>query len=133
MPLPCVGKFVSNRQGNSILMKNLLIVVAIFGALSISGFAEDQVTQLKDMKDKASYSIGMNIGMNFKKQNVELNPDALLAGVKDAMSGKKPLLTEAEARDVMTTWSKELGEKQKVMADKNATDGKKFLEDNKKK
>src|SRR5207253_4886565 len=29
----------------------------------------------KDLKDKASYSIGMNIGMNFKKQNVELNPD----------------------------------------------------------
>src|SRR5437868_12950745 len=33
----------------------------------------------------------------------------------------------------MTTWSKDLGEKQKAVADKNAADGKKFLEDNKKK
>jgi len=53
--------------------------------------------------------------------------------MKDAMSGKRPLLTEADAREVMTTWQKELADKQKGMADKNAADGKKFLEDNKKK
>ena len=114
-------------------MKNLLIITAVSAALTVSGVAQDQGPQLKDLKDKASYSIGMNIGMNFKKQNVELNPDALLAGVKDALSGKKPALTEAEAREVMNQWSKELAEKQKAMADKNAADGKKFLEDNKKK
>ena len=114
-------------------MKHLTIVVLVLGALSLSSFAEDQGPQLKDLKDKASYSIGMNIGMNFKKQNVDLNPDALLAGVKDALSGKKPALSEAEAREVMTTWSKELQDKQKAMADKNAADGKKYLDDNKKK
>src|SRR5205823_257795 len=129
----CVGKFVRNRQGNSILMKYLVLVTAISAALSVSSFAQEQAPQLKDLKDKASYSIGMNIGMNFKKQNVELNPDALLAGVKDAMSGKKPALSETEAREVMNTWSKELADKQKAMADKNADEGKKFLEENKKK
>src|SRR5690242_7169035 len=112
MPLPCVGKFVRNRQGNSILMKQSLIAIVISGALLASGFAQDQGPQLKDLKDKASYSIGLNIGMNFKKQNVELNPDALLAGLKDAISGKKPALSEAETREVMNTWSKELTEKQ---------------------
>jgi FKBP-type peptidyl-prolyl cis-trans isomerase FklB len=114
-------------------MKHLTIVVLVLGVLSRLSFAEDQGPQLKDLKDKASYSIGMNIGMNFKKQNVDLNPDALLAGVKDALSGKKPALSEAEAREVMTTWSKELQDKQKTMADKNAADGKKYLDDNKKK
>ena len=53
-------------------MKNLLIITAVLAALTVSGFAQDQGPQLKDLKDKASYSIGMNIGMNFKKQNVEL-------------------------------------------------------------
>jgi len=133
MPLPCVGKFLAKRQENSIPMKYLLVVTAVSAALAVSSFAEDQPAQLKDLKDKASYSIGMNIGMNFKKQNVELNPDALMAGLKDAMSGKKPALSEAEAREVMNTWSKDLAEKQKAMADKNAADGKKFLEENKKK
>ena len=114
-------------------MKYLSIITAISVALAVSTFAEDQAPQLKDLKDKASYSIGMNIGMNFKKQNVELNPDALMAGVKDALSGKKPALSDVEAREVMNQWSKELADKQKAMADKNAADGKKFLEDNKKK
>ena len=114
-------------------MKYLFVVTVISAALSLSSFAQEQGPPLKDIKDKASYSIGLNIGSNFKKQNVELNPDALLAGVKDALSGKKPALSETEVREVMTTWSKDLGEKQKAMADKNAADGKKFLEDNKKK
>jgi FKBP-type peptidyl-prolyl cis-trans isomerase FklB len=114
-------------------MKHLLIGTIISGALALSSFAQDQGAQLKDLKDKASYSIGLNIGTNFKKQNVELNPDALLAGVKDALSGKKPALNEQEVREVMNTWSKELQEKQKAMADKNGADGKKFLDDNKKK
>jgi FKBP-type peptidyl-prolyl cis-trans isomerase FklB len=114
-------------------MKSLIIVCICAGVLATSSFAQNQPPPLKDLKDKASYAIGLNIGMNFKKQNVDLNPDALLAGVKDAVGGKKPALSETEVREVMNTWSKELAEKQKTMADKNAADGKKFLEENKKK
>jgi len=115
------------------LMKHSIIVVIILGALSLSCFAQEQTPQLKDLKDKASYSIGLNIGTNFKRQNVELNADALLAGVKDAISGKKPALSEAEQQQVMNSFQKEMQDKQKVMADKNLETGKKFLEDNKKK
>jgi len=115
------------------LMKPFILVVAISGALSLSGFAQEQAPQLKDLKDKASYSIGLNIGRNFKKQNVELNPDALSAGVKDALSGKKPALDENQERDAMMNFQKEMMDKQKVMGEKNAADGKKFLDDNKKK
>lgn len=115
------------------LMKQFTIVAVISGVLALSSLAQDQAPQLKDLKDKASYSIGLNIGTNFKKQNVELNPDALVAGVKDAISGKKPALNETEVREVMNNWSKELQEKQKAMADKNAADGEKFLAENKKK
>ena len=115
-------------------MKPLLIAIPISGALLVCGFAQEQQgPQLKELKDKASYGIGLNIGTNFKKQNVDLNPDALMAGLKDAISGKKPALSEEEVRDVMTTWSKEITEKQKVMADKNLEVGKKFLDENKKK
>ncbi len=86
--------------------------------------------QLKDLKDKVSYSIGLNIGFNFKKQNVELNPDALVAGVKDAMTNK-PLLTENEVRETMTAFSKQMADKQKEAGEKNKTEGDKFLAENK--
>lgn len=114
-------------------MKYSIIILTISGMVSLTSFAQDQTPQLKDTKDKASYSIGLNIGMNFKKQGVDLNPDALLAGVKDAISGKKPALSEAESREVMNNFSKEMADKQKAMADKNLETGKKFLEENKKK
>lgn len=114
-------------------MKKSFIVATILAALSVGSFAQDQSAQLKDSKDKASYAIGLNIGRNFKKQNVDLNPDALLIGVKDALSGKKPALSEAEEKDAMNNLQKEAMEKQKVMSEKNAAEGKKFLDDNKKK
>lgn len=116
------------------LMKQLLFVATLFAAFLASSFAQDQsAAQLKDSKDKASYAIGLNIGRNFKKQNVDLNPDALVIGLKDALSGKKPALSETEERDAMNNLQKEAMEKQKAMADKNAAEGKKFLEENKKK
>jgi len=39
------------------------------------------------LKDKVSYSIGLDLGFNFKKQNLELQSTLSLAGVKDALSG----------------------------------------------
>ena len=83
-------------------MKQSLFVATIFAAFLASSFAQEQSTaQLKDSKDKASYAIGLNIGRNFKKQNVDLNADVLMLGVKDALSGKKPALSETEERDAM--------------------------------
>ncbi|MFL6515683.1 MAG: FKBP-type peptidyl-prolyl cis-trans isomerase [Chthoniobacterales bacterium] len=115
-------------------MKHLLIAASIVAAFTVRSFAQAPAApQLKDPKDKASYSIGLNIGRNFKRQNVELNPDALVAGVKDALSGAKPALNETEERDAMMSLQKDAMEKQKAMGEKNAAEGKKFLDENKKK
>jgi FKBP-type peptidyl-prolyl cis-trans isomerase FklB len=112
-------------------MQRFIIVITVLSFASV-GFGQDK-SQLKDLKDKVSYGVGLNVGMNFKKQGQDLNPDALLAGLKDALSGKQPALTEAELRETMETWTKQMEEKQKVAGEKNATDGAKFLEENKKK
>jgi FKBP-type peptidyl-prolyl cis-trans isomerase FklB len=116
-------------------MKRLIICLAALCAAS-TGLAQDKA-QLKDQKDKASYSIGHDIGTTFKKQNVELNPDALLAGLKDALAGKAPVLSKEERDKVLETFQKEMQEKQaaasKEAATKNAAEGEKFLAENKKK
>ena len=116
-------------------MKKLLIGM-VLAALAAPVLAEDRPT-LKDAKDKLSYSIGLDIGMTFKKQKMELNSDALAAGVKDGLSGVQPLLTEDEVRQVMTTFSKEMTEKtamaNKEAAEKNTAEGEKFLRENKNK
>jgi FKBP-type peptidyl-prolyl cis-trans isomerase FklB len=113
-------------------MKRSIIALATV-LLALPVFAQEKSAQLKDTKDKVSYSIGLNIGFNFKKQGLPLNTDALVAGIKDAISDKKPLLSETEVREVMNTWQKEVADKQKVAGEKNATDGEKFLAENKSK
>ena len=112
-------------------MKHFVATLAV-AAVATSIFAQDKPFPLKDLKDKASYSIGVDIGMNFKKQNMDLNADALAAGAKDALNGK-PQVSPNEVREIMTQWQKEFGEKQKVMATKNQADGEKYLVENKKK
>jgi FKBP-type peptidyl-prolyl cis-trans isomerase FklB len=112
-------------------MRLLIIPIAVLSLASLS-FGQDK-SQLKDLKDKVSYSVGLNVGANFKKQGQELNPDALLAGVKDALSGKTPALNENELKETMEAWSKQMEDKQKVVGEKNAADATKFLAENKKK
>jgi FKBP-type peptidyl-prolyl cis-trans isomerase FklB len=114
-------------------MKALVISITL-AALSAPLLAEDRPA-LKDTKDKVSYSIGLDIGGTFKKNKMDINTDALAAGIRDAASGAKPLMTQEEVQQVMTEFSKDMTEKSKVARDeaaqKNKTEGDKFLADNK--
>src|SRR6266536_563187 len=128
-----VPDFISRRFWRFHFMKNLVIGITL-ATLAVSAFAEDRPA-LKDAKDKVSYSIGLDIGMTFQKQKMEINSDVLAAGVKDGLSGAKPLLSTEEVRQVMTQFSKDMREKtaaaNKEAADKNTKEGEKFLAENK--
>lgn len=113
-------------------MKQLIVIFsASLLALPLFG-QEKSSTQLKDQKDKVSYSIGMQIGFNLSRQKVDVNPDILAAGIKDAIANK-PLLNPDQVKEVMATFEKDMEQKQKETAEKNKAEGAKFLEENKKK
>jgi FKBP-type peptidyl-prolyl cis-trans isomerase FklB len=113
-------------------MKNSLIVLA---ATLLVPAAFAQGPDLKTEKDKVSYSIGLDIGTTFKKQNMDINADMLVIGVRDALSGNKPAMTEEQVKETLTAFSKNMMEKQaeqaKEAAGKNAATGEKFLAENK--
>src|SRR5215470_13314612 len=113
------------------MKKFIVIVSASLLALPLFG-QEKSPPQLKDQKDKVSYSIGMNIGFNLSRQKVDINADILAAGIKDALAGK-PQLTPDQVKEVMAQFEKDMEQKQKQVGEKNKTDGAKFLDDNKKK
>ncbi|MBM4348850.1 MAG: FKBP-type peptidyl-prolyl cis-trans isomerase [Deltaproteobacteria bacterium] len=91
----------------------------------------------KNQKDKVSYIIGMDIGTNLKKQSIEINPEILLRGIRDGLSGNKPLMTDQEMKDTIASFQKEMQAKQeevnKKMGEKNKKEGEVFLAENKKK
>jgi FKBP-type peptidyl-prolyl cis-trans isomerase FklB len=112
--------------------------MAMCAAVALSGaaFAAD-APELKTDKEKLSYSIGMDIGGNLKRQSVEVDPDLLAKGLKDSYGGGKTVLTEDEARKAITDFQKTMTAKQaetmKKLSEKNKADGEKFLAENAKK
>ena len=92
---------------------------------------------LKNQRDKVSYAIGLDIGSTMKRQLIDVDEKLLSEGVHDGMTGAKPILNEEQVRQVMSTFQREMMEKQatvrKKEGEKNAAEGKKFLEENKKK
>ena len=117
-------------------MKALLGFLALGAAITLPA-ADTKSPELKDQKDKVSYSIGMDIGRNIKRQNLELNVDVLSAGIRDAIAGGKTALTEEESREVMNAYRMEMQAKQQSQAkeqgEKNRKEGETFLAENAKK
>lgn len=126
---------IPTAPGLILLMKRLIICFSA-ACVASTGLAQDK-PQLKDQKDKASYSIGYDIGETFKKQNVDLNADVLFTGLKEALAGKEAALSKEEREKTLQAFQKEMMEKQvaasKEAGTKNAAEGEKFLNENKKK
>jgi FKBP-type peptidyl-prolyl cis-trans isomerase FklB len=112
--------------------------IAIIGLILLTSQVSAQENPvLKNQKEKVSYIIGMDIGNTFKKQSVDIDPDFLARGIKDGVSGAKPLLTEQEVREVMGSFEKEMiakqEERRKIIGTKNQKEEDAFLAENKKK
>src|SRR4030095_15575404 len=112
-------------------MKQLIVIFSA-SLLVLPLFGQEKSTQLKDQKDKVSYSIGMQIGFNLARQKVDINTDMLAAGIKDSIAGK-PQLNPDQVKEVMAAFEKDMEQKQKESGEKNKAEGAKFLEENKKK
>ncbi len=98
---------------------------------------KSQPLTLKTQKDKVSYAMGMNFGTGFRKQSIDIDPAILARGLRDALSNGKTLLTEDEARVILTQLQTDLRAKQQEAAqqagDANKKQGLAFLEANKSK
>lgn len=105
------------------------------GLLASAVRAQDKL-DLKDPKQRASYSIGADIGANFKRQDLEIDPKAMAAGLADAVAGKTAL-TDAEMKETLNNFRKEMMAKmevkQKTDGAKNIKEGEAFLAANAKK
>jgi len=54
---------------------------------------------LTTKQDKISYALGMNMAKTLQRQSLEVEPDVLVKGLKDVLTGSKTLLSEDEAHD----------------------------------
>jgi FKBP-type peptidyl-prolyl cis-trans isomerase FklB len=116
-------------------MKMKLVAAAAMSFAMTSTMAANDVTSLKTDQDKLSYSIGIDLGKNFKRQGIDVNSSVLAKGIQDGLSGGKQLLTDKQMKEVLTQFQKNLMEKRTAefnkKAETNKTKGETFLQQNK--
>lgn len=115
-------------------MKMKLVAIA-FGFSASTAMAAMDASILKTDTDKLSYSIGTDLGKNFKRQGIDINANMMAKGIQDGMSGGPLLLTEQQMKDVLNSFQKQLMAKRTAefnkKADENKAAGTAFLAQNK--
>lgn len=117
-------------------------LILVFSLVSVFGCAPEPPTvktemKLDNPKARISYTIGLNIGKDFSNQEMDIDPDVLLVGIKDALENREPKLSEEEMVAEVQAFQQEMQtqqvEKMKKLAEKNLADSKAFLAENAKK
>jgi FKBP-type peptidyl-prolyl cis-trans isomerase FklB len=90
---------------------------------------------LPTQKDKVSYAIGMNIGKGLHRESIDVDPNIIMQGLKDALAGGKLLMTDEEAQTTMTELQGQVREreaaKRQQESEANKKTGEAFLAANK--
>src|SRR5439155_27117489 len=117
-------------------IKSMTVAMVGMALMQVVSLAAEQ-SEIKDPKEKLSYSVGMNIGNNLKRSGFDVDVDVLAAANKDVLAGKELKLTDQQARDALGAYQKELqtkrDEERKKTAEKNKKEGEAFLTEKKKK
>lgn len=101
-------------------MKMKLVATAVISlAMSSALMAADSIVLNTEM-DKLSYSVGIDLGKNLKRQDIAVNPTVMAKGIQDGMSGGAMLMTEQEMKDALSKFQKDLMAKRAAQMNKKA-------------
>jgi FKBP-type peptidyl-prolyl cis-trans isomerase len=118
-------------------MKRIGIAFLAFGLLAHSASAQDAPSTLKTQKEKLSYAIGMEMGKGVTAQGLDVDPALVSQGLKDAISGGKSLMTDAELKTVIGALQDDIKQKQmqamEAASAENKKQGEAYLAENGKK
>lgn len=120
----------------------LRLISVMFLLVSLVGCAAEEAKIVPELKldtpkNRISYTIGVNIGKDFKTQKMDIDADALAMGLKDSLSDKELRLTEEEMASEIQAFQQEMQAKitaeMEAMVAKNKEEGESFLAENAKK
>ena len=110
----------------------ILIALPLLAACGPQGGGK--LSALESEDQKVNYSVGYQIGGDFKRQNVPLDTDALVAGIEDAIAGGEARLSEEDRRATLTALRQRIlasdQAQRQAEGEKNLAAAKAFLEVN---
>jgi FKBP-type peptidyl-prolyl cis-trans isomerase FklB len=112
------------------------LLLALLIPLSASAQQQERPAELKTSQDQASYAIGVNIARQLQANGLEVNPEALIRGIRDLLTGAKLSLSDEQAQAALVEFhaatQARLEQKRKEVGAKNKSEGDLFLTENKK-
>ncbi len=115
------------------------LFVTLFLLLFAVGCSAEEVKVVPEMKldtpkNRISYTIGVNIGKDFKGQEIEVETDLLMMGLRDSLEGKELKLTDEEMVTEIQAFQQKMQAKMaaemEAAAGKNQAEGEAFLAEN---
>ena len=90
-----------NRQRIGVVVVGLVVALA-------STHAQQAASPLKTDKAQRSYALGMDLGNQFRKMALDVDPAVFSKGLTDALAGGKTLMTEDEVKAAISKMQSDL-------------------------
>jgi FKBP-type peptidyl-prolyl cis-trans isomerase FklB len=90
-----------------------IFVVAMLSIATAVSHAAEPVETASE-RDQISYSLGFQIGGDFKRQGLDINAAAVVRGINDALTNAPPLLDEKTMRATLVDLKRKVVELQQV-------------------
>ena len=102
--------------------------------LLFQGICLAEEVQIRDEMDRISYSVGHQMGRDFKMQKVQIRPELFLKGIQDAMDDSQPMISYEEMRETLVALKTRVvaiqREQARLEAEKSLKEGQAFLQEN---
>jgi FKBP-type peptidyl-prolyl cis-trans isomerase FklB len=113
-------------------------LAGILFMMALPVFAQDEDKPTRDNdRPMTSYSLGVQTSRTFVKDDVDIDIDMFIKGLKDGMGGKPLLVTDDQLHKLINNFQSDLRRNLKktrsIAAGENMRKGKEFLDENKKK
>jgi FKBP-type peptidyl-prolyl cis-trans isomerase FklB len=113
-------------------MKSQILMIALLALMAVPAAAQKR-PKLASQMDSVSYIIGWDLGSRIKADSLGINPEIILAGLKEGMAGRE-VLTAEQRESVMSQFREAIQARQAASLAaterKNLDAGAKFLEAN---
>jgi FKBP-type peptidyl-prolyl cis-trans isomerase FklB len=120
-------------------MKKSWILALLVGALgpwaAAAQEAEADSAEDGNLEGRVSYIIGLQLGSNFKDDPFEIDLDRFIEGLRDALAGEEPEMSEEEMQQTMLEFQEKILAQEQArmesLSAENREEGDEYLEKNK--
>jgi len=114
---------------------SILIVYSALALAPAQPVLAEQSPAPKTQKEQQAYAIGLDIARNMKRQGISADPELLIRGFRDGLTGVEPAISEAELHQALNDFQVDMKAKRartkRVIGEENKKEGEAFLAKNK--